>query len=152
MYAKRIKEFTDTFYRLSNIYSKENVFTDFVKMSAISIYNLFAKNENMEKEYLKIINSYRKEDQQLFLNMFTNLIMAYEETDEITDLLGTFYEKENLSNGHLGQFFTPSHISDLMSEIIFENENVFKKKLEEKGFIRMAEPTCRSRRIDTFFC
>ena len=149
MYAERIKEFKDTFYKLSNTYSKANVFSDFVKMCAISIYNILTKNEDMEKEYLKIINSYGTECQQLFSNMFANLILAYEEAEQITDILGTFYEKEN---NHLGQFFTPSHISDLMSEVVFENENVFKSQLEERGFIKVVEPTCRSWRTDTFFC
>ena len=55
-------------------------------MCAISIYNAFSKNEEMEQEYLRTIKSYSKEEQNLFPKMFGELIMMYEETDEITDI------------------------------------------------------------------
>lgn len=152
MYVERLKNFTKLYYELSNIYGNGNVFMDFVKMCAISIYNSFAKNQEMEKEYLRTINSYQKEHQQIFPKMFGELIMMYEETKGIKDILGSFYEREHLGNSHLGQFFTPSHISDFMAEVSIEDENTIKQHIEEKGFITMSEPTCGAGRYDTFFC
>lgn len=142
MYVERLKNFTDLYRGLSNRYGKSNVFSDFVKICAISMYNSFAKNQEMEQEYLRTINSYNKEHQEILTKMFGELIMMYEESGEITDILGSFYEKENLGNGHLGQFFTPTHISDFMAEISLEDENTLKKNIEKRGFITMTEPTC----------
>ncbi len=152
MYEQRLKKFTKLYDELSNVYGSVNVFMDFVKMCAISIYNSFAQNQEMEQEYLRTINLYKKEHQNIFPKMFGELIMMYEETKEIKDILGPFYEKEHLGNGHLGQFFTPSHISDLMAKMILEEENTLKKHIEEKGFITMSEPTCGAGRYDTFIC
>ena len=78
--------------------------------------------------------------------MFGELIMMYEESKDIIDILGPFYERENLGNGHLGQFFTPSHISGMMAEMTIEDEN----NIQRNGFITMSEPTCGAGRYDTF--
>lgn len=152
MYKERLKNFTKIYDELSRVYGNANVFMDFVKMCAISIYNSFAKNQEMEEEYLKIINTYKKEHQNIFPKMFGELIMMYEEAGDIIDILGPFYERENFGNSHLGQFFTPSHISDLMAEISIEDENTLKKNIEKNGFITMSEPTCGAGRYDTFNC
>ena len=53
MYEDRLKTFTRLYDDLSNIYGSVNVFMDFVKMCAISIYNQFAKNQEMEQEYMR---------------------------------------------------------------------------------------------------
>lgn len=78
MYQERLKNFTKLYGELSNVYGSVNVFIDFVKMCAISIYNSFAKNQEMEQEYLKTINSYEKNYQNIFPKMFNELIMMYE--------------------------------------------------------------------------
>lgn len=150
MYAKQLKKFTELYDELSNIYGNVGVFTDFVKICAISIYNAIFKNEKMEQEYLNTINYYEKEHHNKFVEMFSLLIMMYELSGNITDILGPFYEREHLGNSHLGQFFTPNHISDLMVEISIEDENKIKNKIEKEGFISMYEPTCRCRCYGTF--
>ena len=61
MNNERMKKFTELYENLSSNYGKTPVFSDFVKMCAISIYNSFAKNKKMEQEYLKTINKYKKE-------------------------------------------------------------------------------------------
>lgn len=142
MYAERLKNFTKLYDELSNIYGSVSVFMDFVKMFAISIHNSFNKNQEMEQEYLRTINSYEKKHHDVFAEMLKELIIAYEEADELTDILGPFYEKGNLSNSHLGQFFTPTHISDFMAEVSMEQENILKENIEKNGYITMNEPTC----------
>ena len=152
MYEEHLKDFENIFDSLSRKYNAHNIFYDFIKMCAIAIYNSFAKNEQMEKEYLKIINTYSKEDQLLFPKMFGKLIMAYEESKDITDILGPFYEKHQLGNSKMGQFFTPTHISDLMAEITVEDENKLKQNIKKHGFITMSEPTCGAGRYDIITC
>ena len=143
MYDEKLKEFTKLYNELSSIYGNTNVFMDFVKICAIAIYNAIAKNAEMEKEYLRTINGYQKEHHEKFVKMFALLIMMYEiSKDEICDILGPFYEKEHLGNSHLGQFFTPKHISSFMSKVLIEDENKIENIIKEKGFISIHEPTC----------
>ena len=153
MYEKRLENFKNLFYKLSNIYGSYTVFTDFVKMCSISIYNSFANDKQMEQEYLRTINLYEKQHQNIFTEMFGELVMMYEESQDITDILGPFYEKEHLGNNHLGQFFTPSHISDFMAEIALQNDdNTLKEQIKQNGFITMQEPTCGAGRYDSCSC
>lgn len=149
------KSFTEAYNTLYPNYGEYAVFYDFVKMCAIAIYNTFAKNQELEQEYLNTIKSYSKEEQSLFPKMFGELVMAFEKETKIdgpTDILGPIYEKENLSNAHIGQFFTPSHISDLMAEISVGEEENIKQSIEKNGFITMCEPTCRCWWNDTLIC
>ena len=150
MYKERLDNFNKLYDKLSNMYGSVNVFMDFVKMCAISLYNAFSKNKEMEQEYLRTINSYEKEYQNIFPKMFGELIMMYEESNDIIDILGPFYEEQNLGNSHLGQFFTPSHISEMMADMILDNETVLKDNIQKNGFITMSEPTCGAGRYDTF--
>ena len=66
MYKDYKKSFQNKLDKLSRNYGKYTVFSDFVKMCSISIYNVFAKNEEMEKVYLNTIKAYEKEDRVLF--------------------------------------------------------------------------------------
>ena len=152
MYEKRLENFKNLFYKLSNIYGSSTVFTDFVKMCSISIYNSFGNDKQMEQEYLRTINLYEKQHQNIFPEMFGELVMMYEESQDITDILGPFYEKEHLGNNRIGQFFTPSHISDFMAEIALQNDDTLKEQIRQNGFITMQEPTCGAGRYGSFSC
>lgn len=150
MFEEHLKRFKELYITLSCRYS--NVFENFVKMCAITIYNSFAKNQEMEKEYLRIINLYKKEHQNIILKMFAELVMMYENSRGIIDILGQIYEELNLGNSRLGQFFTPSYISDFMAEITLEDENTLKEIIKEEGFVTMHEPACGGGRYGTFSC
>ena len=141
MYDQYYKEFLKDFYSLSTKHNKYNVFVDLLKMASFSMYNTFAKSEDIEKKYLAIVSQYQKEEIQLFCKLFGNLVQMYESKSEITDILGDFYMKEGIGSKNLGQFFTPFHISHLMAKIILDEENC-KKIIAENGFITLSEPTC----------
>ena len=142
MYDDHLRDFKNTFYNLASRYGKASVFRDFVKMCSISIYNAFAKNEELEKDYLNTINTYNKEDINKFPKMFSSLIAMYEESPQIKDILGEFYSLEKLGNSRLGQFFTPQHISELMAKCTIGKKEDIDKIIKEKGYITMCEPTC----------
>lgn len=142
MYENHVKSFQKIYDSIARNYGEYTVFSDFVKICAISIYNSFAKNSQMEEEYLRTIKKYEKDEQQALSKMFAELVMMYKESKEVTDILGPFYEKEHLGNSHIGQFFTPSHISDLMSEMQIAEEETLRESIDENGFITMCEPSC----------
>lgn len=152
MYKEHYKNFEKMYLKLVARYGEYATFYNFVKMSAIAIYNSFAKNQEMEQDYLQTINSYEKEEQQLFPKMLGELIMMYQEAEDIKDILGSFYEKENLGNSHIGQFFTPSHISDFIAKIFVQDDEKLNKALERDGFISVCEPACRCWWYDFIIC
>lgn len=152
MYEEYYKNFYNDYEFLSRRYGNYTVFYDFVKMCAISIYNSFSKNQEMEQNYLNTINTYEKSDQQLFPKMFGNLVMMYQTSKELTDILGKIYESEHLGNPRIGQFFTPTHISDFMAKVMIPSIDDIKNIINKQGFISMNEPTCGAGRYDTFFC
>ena len=91
MYELKNTEFKKAYDELCSFHDRLSIFSDFVKMCAISIYNSFAKNEELENEYLRTINSYNKKEQSLFIKMFGELIMMYEDSKKIVDILGPIY-------------------------------------------------------------
>ena len=152
MYDVKNYEFIKDYEALCYKHDKLIVFSDFVKMCAISMYNSFAQDQNLEKEYIKAITTYSKEEQELFTKMFGKLILLYEECKEITDILGNVYMAIKPKNKNLGQVFTPEHIAELMAEMTIEDEIQFRKEIEENGFITVDDPTCGAGRSIAFIC
>ena len=151
MYQERYKEFKKIFDRLCYEYDRYNVFYDFVKLAAISMQNVFIRDAKLEEEYLNIIGKYNKETAKLFPELFATLALMYEERQDICDILGQVYEQEGIANKYLGQFFTPFHVSKLMTKIAFEDTNT-DKIIQEKGYITMSEPTCGAGRNGISCC
>lgn len=144
MYEVKNKEFLKTFDELCYMHDRLNIFSDFVKLCAISIYNSFAHNQAMEDEYLRIIKSYNEKEQKLFPKLFGELIMMYEECNEVIDILGPIYMNTKSKDKHLGQVFTPAHISEFMAECLIGNENSYKEEIKKKGYITINDPACGS--------
>lgn len=140
MYKQYYKEFINQFHYLSDRHGRYNVFFDFLKLSSFSMYNSFAKEEKVEKEYLKIISKYKKEEIDVFCKMFSKLVLMYETKGEITDILGQVYMNENIGNKGLGQFFTPFHISDFMAKITSGTKESMQTIIDKNGFLTLNEP------------
>lgn len=148
MEVNKINNYSNIISKLRQLSYKHNianVFSDFISMAAYSISNSVSYDQTIENQYLNIINKYDKEEQQLFPDMFANLIMTLN-ADEFNDVLGTIYEELQLQNKSKGQFFTPVHICDLMSKITVNKEEV-EKVIDTKGYFAMQEPACGSGRL-----
>lgn len=113
---------------------------DFVVMFACSLSNPVDKShyDEREKRYLKIINKYNREEQQLFPELAAHTVMALEENPE-QDFLGGIFMELGLGDGKNGQFFTPYHICDLMAKITVDDVS---KEIEEKGYVTIHDPCC----------
>lgn len=152
MYGIKNKEFINAYDAICRKNDRLKVFSDFVKICAISIYNAFAQNQAMEKEYLRTINSYNKEEQSLFIKMFSELIMMFEESKEVVDLLGPIYMDTKSKDSKLGQVFTPGHVAELLARIAMGDEKSFKNQIEKNGFVTVLDPACGSGRISFILC
>lgn len=136
------KEFCALMDRFRFRHSRWQVWNDFLNLSAISLANVMPgpKKEEREKQYLSIINSYQKEDQEVFPQMLGLVVLALEENPE-QDFLGSLYHYLNLQQEQKGQFFTPYHICHFMSELQFAGDEK-EELLKEKGYISVSDPAC----------
>lgn len=136
------KEFCTLMDRFAFRYSRWQVWNDFLSLSAISLANVIPvpEKEEREKLYLSIINSYQKEDQEVFPKMLELVVLALEENPE-QDFLGSLYHHLGLHQEQKGQFFTPYHICHFMSELQFAEDGK-EEQLKEKGYISVNDPAC----------
>lgn len=130
---------------LGRKYDTRQVFEDFVICCAYSLANAANYNQDRENEYLRIAKKYDKEEFNSFAKMFAALQIELGK-DDFDDVLGNLYEELGLSSKHLGQFFTPIHISDLMAKLTFNADDT-KKEIEENGYTTMSDPCCGSGRM-----
>ncbi|MDD4809240.1 MAG: N-6 DNA methylase [Bacilli bacterium] len=138
------KYLLDGIKQLSGKYDTHKVFGDFVTISAHSINNRFNYSEDKEQEYLRIINSYTKEEQEILLNMFAALVNGLN-ADEFNDVLGKLFEELNMQNKAKGQYFIPAPVCDFMAKVAVD-DNV-EEIIKTKGYYSMQEPACGSGRM-----
>lgn len=134
------KEFCKEISMFNHKYSIWTVWNDFLHMTAISMANAVRVKERQEREelYMKIVAKYNKVELNSFVNMFRILIVALEVCPQ-QDFLGEVYHALNLQQNQKGQFFTPYHICEFMSEIQIGNSE---KLLEYKDYIAVSDPAC----------
>lgn len=130
---------------LGRRYDVWKVFNDFLCICAYSISNSVYYNDEREKEYLKIINSYSKDEVDILVKMFSSLVNSLD-SERFNDVLGKIFEELNLHNKYKGQFFTPEHVCDLMSKITL-NKDEIEKDIKNKGYIKLNDPACGSSRL-----
>ena len=117
------------------------VYSDFLAMSAISISNAVNYNDAREQEYLHIIKTYNKKEQEMFPQMFICIVRALDAftkgTPCYSDILGALFGELELFSSWKGQFFTPQAVSDFMAIVtIGDNE----EQISKRGYISLNEP------------
>ncbi len=134
-----LKEFISKLHNLDKAKRVNDVFKDFLTLCTCSLAQPFYRSYEIEQRYLNTVKQYTKEQAEEFSKLLALLVMSLEEKHQ--DFLGQVYMQLNLGNVANGQFFTPYHISKLMSEINFiEIEN----KLKDQEFITLSDPCCGS--------
>ena len=139
------KYIKDNIISLGRKYDTRQVFEDFVICCAYALANAANYSQEREDEYLRIAKKYEKEEFNSFAKMFAALQIELGKED-FDDVLGNLYEDLGLSSKHLGQFFTPIHVSDLMAKITFNVEDT-KKTIEENGYTSVSDSCCGSGRM-----
>lgn len=136
------KEFCTLMDQFAYRYSKWQVWNDFLNLSAISLANVMPgpKNEKRENQYISIIDSYQEKDKEVFPKMLELVVQALEENPK-QDFLGSLYHHLNLQQEQKGQFFTPYHICEFMSEVQFAGQDR-DAELKKKGYISVNDPAC----------
>jgi len=130
------KEFMNCLQSIEYGRNNYDVFQDFLTLASLSFHNVIAKDEKVEKEYLDIIGRYKNKKQFAELLVITTL--ALEEKPH--DFLGDIFMSAGFGNVRGGQFFTPYHLSKMMSDITIGDN--FKEQIEKDGYVTLSEPCC----------
>ncbi len=134
-----LKAFITKLQNLDHSRRTDTVFKDFLALSTYSIMQPFYRSPEIEQKYINIISKYNKEQANEFSQMLALLVNALEERYQ--DFLGQVYMQLNLGNVKTGQFFTSYHVSKLMAEITFIDNQ---KNIENQDIITLSEPCCGS--------
>ena len=131
------KQFIDVFNAVSRHKGWQSTFDDFLTAAVAAIHNSVVNVEALEKEYMDVVNRHSNEDMYKFTQLLGITALALETHQ---DFLGAIYMELGMGNARLGQFFTPYHISSLMSKL----SGGTKFEIPERGYFTMLEPTCGS--------
>ena len=134
-YAAFIKRFNT----IAGHRHRQEVFRDFVTLSAIALHNAIRRNERLEAEYLDIVARYEPEVvKEHFPKLLGELVILLE--PEPSDILGQLYMQIEISNERTGQFFTPPELSFFMAKLQVGDE--LNEKIARQGFVTVSEPAC----------
>ena len=145
------KRFMNGFKMLCNSKSPYTVWSDCMALFAITLSNQsilpMAKSKQFkdvwdkrEKEYLRIIKGYSKNEQKLFPQMFALIVQELEERPN-QDLLGELYMMLQIYNKDAGQFFTPYDVCETMSKVTFDRKELG-KTVHKKGYASVYDCAC----------
>ena len=137
---ERQRELEKLYNRLCSRYSRFEVWQDMVVLIACAIANAADKRhfEEREKMYMRAIQKYTKEEQNIFPDFFTHIVLGMEENPDC-DFLGELYMGLELGNNKAGQFFTPYDICRAMAQCTI-NEDMLKSQIEKNGWISINDP------------
>lgn len=135
-------EIPDMIHKLSGTYSEYEIFSDWVKSSALCISNTTDLRhgeiwESRERQYMEIVKKHGSEVIQKFCEM--NAMLTAELERDMRDVLGEVYMATGLGNKNTGQFFTPFHLSYLTARVSLEKQL---HHLKENDQIKLSEPSC----------
>lgn len=125
--------------KMAGKYSAYEVFTDWIRMTAICISNATQPVhsrlwENREALYLDTARRYAPEEVESFCRMTGMLTKALEEN--MQDVLGLVYMKSGMGSAAAGQFFTPPHVQELLADLMIQRRG--------DGRYSIYEPSCGS--------
>mgnify|MGYP004599558521 CR=1 FL=1 len=129
-------------------YDVKKVFYDVIMLQTYFINIFMIGRTELSDEFDKTMEHYSPEEQKHIWEIMYELSMLYKRQEEANDILGEIYNRLQIHNKQLGQFFTPTHISGFIAKANGINEN----DIEEFGYIPVCEPCCRCWWNDISLC
>lgn len=126
-----IRLFSDT----ARYHHRHEVFRDFTALGAIAVQNAFLRCPSLEREYLTTAARYQPEDMSRMAQLMGCLVGALD--CRPGDFLGEIFMDLEIGSAHMGQFFTPFSLSQLMARVTAQD---VAQQLEQKPFITLDEP------------
>lgn len=132
--------------RMGHHRSLYEVYCDFVAAAAIAISNRvdLIRSAERELEYERITKRYSKQEITLFSESLALLRLSYGDPGHPTptnfdDVLGEIFMSLEFGNDAVGQFFTPSTICRLTSQLTFDERGV-RAAIAERGYVSAMDP------------
>ena len=137
--AELRKRFIKAFDRLTYHRERHDVLGDFLEMAVCAIRKKTLppgpEADAIEDQYMAVVKRNKVEDVRAMPELLGIATLAVQEGG--CDFLGQVIVELELSNEHMGQFFTPYDVSRMMAEMILGDAGAL---IREKGFITLAEP------------
>lgn len=140
-----IKEIIKLIDSASAMYDKDRFISDLFCCMAVSISNLVDLYHKDEREeiYKQTITRYAKTEQQTIADICGKLFMLLSsvvyDDGAFDDYLGELFMGCFMGNKHMGQFFTPYHISKLCAKLSIGTPNKSDNKI-----LTLNDPCCGS--------
>jgi type I restriction-modification system DNA methylase subunit len=131
---QQAKDFIKILERLQPSRHSHEIFSDWLVMSAASLYS-YKKDAAIEEEYLAVAKNYAKEELEQHAHLLAITVEALENTEQ--DFLGEVFTAATLANSRNGQFFTPYHVSHMMAEMAMEE-----KDFPQNRVCKISDPCC----------
>lgn len=137
-------EMVKIFDTMQGKYSKYEIFSDWIRCTALSISNSCqlwnnAIWEEREKAYIDTMNRYTDKEKENFYKLTACLVDTLEDGPD--DVLGDLYMMADMGSKSSGQFFTPFHLSVLSAKIGL-TRIIEQYKNGEIDKITLNEPSC----------
>lgn len=142
-----IKDIINTIHKGVYKVGTHELLSDVFECGAIAISNKFdgLHAPQREEQYLRIINKYDKDVQNLIVELFTQiyclLINQMNPCVGFNDYLGEIYMQSETQNKKAGQFFTPYSVSKMCAACAI-NADIVNQHLEQDEILTLNEPTC----------
>lgn len=137
------KEVVEAIKHLTHRHHVWKVFEDYCEIHALAIAQPFVLKwdrdlwDKREQRYLDIVRQYETAEVRKLCELAGLVTLALEETRG--DVLGPVFEELELSSKWIGQFFTPSHLCDVIAEIVLDGVD---ETIRARGYVTIQEPAC----------
>lgn len=135
-YTQLKKDFIKILNGLSYSRHKWEVWRDFTSMSAMSIQQVFNKDDKIEERYMDISNNYDPAELNKMAELLAITVQALEM--QMSDFLGEIFQELELASKWHGQFFTPYGICRMVAQTTFHDLTPF----ENGNTVTLSEPAC----------
>ena len=132
-----IKEFYKNLHGINR--SPWQVYCDFLQLNIDAFISDHTPEHPREKDYMQIIESYRKEEAEKFSNMLGCVMQYMKETNK--ECLSEIWEGV-AANSNLGQFFTPWTVCMMMAKMELENSVLNWDKFTPENKCTISDPSC----------
>jgi type I restriction-modification system DNA methylase subunit len=126
--------------RFQHQYNIWQVWDDMVYFCAAALSQPCQWIQEREDEYLRRMERYPKDLQDLFPQMLAEIVLAFEQ-EGFADVLGSMYMDLNLGNHWKGQYFTPYEVALMMAKMISDNPA---DEIKQNGYTSVSNSSCGS--------
>lgn len=119
-------------------YSSREIFYELVTLEVHFINAILLNNKQHIQNFNQIMKKYTEQEQHQLCLMLIELTELYSKQKEPIDILGEIYNHLSIRNDKVGQFLTPTHISDMITKVCGIDYN----SIKEIGYIPLHEPAC----------